>query len=272
MKAFHYNSYRSSRDNPDFYLSYWGKEDCSPNHAFGPGIRDHYKVHFVHRGTGTVQVGGSTFKLTSGQAFLAYPGKVISYQADAIDPWSYSWIGFRGEQVGEVLERTKLTSEEPVFPMDKQLMPNLYELLLEAANHPRNHDLRLTSLLIEFLTVLIDSQPSSADGSVQPRKQDTYIHRSLDFIHSHFSEPITVQQMAASLGLDRKYLSFLFKEAMGLPPQQYLLNYRMDRAGDLLRKGEYSIGEVARSVGYQDALLFSKMFKKLKGVPPKLYR
>ncbi|MDG0809234.1 helix-turn-helix domain-containing protein [Cohnella rhizosphaerae] len=46
----------------------------------------------------------------------------------------------------------------------------------------------------------------------------------------------------------------------------------MERAGELLRKGHYTVGEVARSVGYRDALLFSKMFKKLKGVPPKQYR
>ncbi|MFC3798883.1 AraC family transcriptional regulator [Cohnella sp. GCM10012308] len=282
MRAFHDNPDRPYREDPDFYLSHFGKEDCVPGHAFGPGVRDHYKIHFVHRGTGIVQTGGHTYRLSAGQAFLAYPDKIIFYQADETDPWTYSWVGFRGNRVADVLARTRLTPEAPVFPMDMRLMPNLYELLREAEDRPVNRDLRLTSLLLDVLTSLVEQMPVSFEGgsglgaglgaALPGRKQDAYVHRSLDFLHCHFSEPITVEQLASTLGLDRKYLSVIFKEATGLPPQQYLLHYRMERAGELLRKGQYTIGEVARSVGYQDALLFSKMFKKLKGVPPKQYR
>ncbi|MFD2329130.1 AraC family transcriptional regulator [Cohnella sp. GCM10020058] len=278
MRALHDNPDRPYREDPDFYLSHFGKEDCVPGHAFGPGVRDHYKIHFVHRGTGIVQTGGHTYRLSAGQAFLAYPDKIIFYQADETDPWTYSWVGFRGNRVADVLARTRLTPEAPVFPMDMRLMPNLYELLREAEDRPVNRDLRLTSLLLDVLTSLVEQMPVSFEGgsglgaALPGRKQDAYVHRSLDFLHCHFSEPITVEQLASTLGLDRKYLSVIFKEATGLPPQQYLLHYRMERAGELLRKGQYTIGEVARSVGYQDALLFSKMFKKLKGVPPKQYR
>ncbi|MEK0315561.1 AraC family transcriptional regulator [Cohnella sp. 56] len=275
MKALHDNPDRPFRDNPDFYVSHFGKEDCMPGHAFGPGVRDHYKIHFVHRGTGVVQAGGRTYKLSAGQAFLSFPDKVIFYASDAEEPWTYSWIGFRGDRVADVLARTRLTPEAPVFPMDMRLMPNLYELLREAGDRPVNRDLRLTSLLIDVLTSMVELLPASADAgaalSVSPRKQDAYVHRSLDFLHCHFSEPVTVAQLAAALGLDRKYLSVIFKAATGMPPQQYLLHYRMERAGELLKKGQYTVGEVARSVGYRDALLFSKMFKKLKGVPPKQY-
>lgn len=272
-RIFHYNPDRPFRESPDLYLCYWGKERCAPLHSFGPGVRDIYKIHFIHSGRGIVKVEGGTFELTGGQAFLAYPERVIFYQADQDDPWTYSWIGFSGDQVEEILGRTRLTPSTPVFPMDTQLMPQLYERLNEAEETAATRDLRLQALLHEFLTLLVELAPASGHpSSAKTQAKDAYIHRCLDFLHSHYSEEITVGQLAAIVGLDRKYLSTLFKRALGMPPQQYLLNYRMEKACGLLRKGHYSIAEVARSVGYQDALLFSKMFKKTGGVSPSDYR
>lgn len=272
-RIFHYNPDRPFRESPDLYVCYWGKERCAPLHSFGPGVRDIYKIHFVHSGRGRVKVEGATFELTGGQAFLAYPERVIFYQADQDDPWTYSWIGFCGDQVAEILYRTRLTPATPVFPMDTHMMPQLYEMLNEAEETAATRDLRLQALLHEFMTLLVELVPAS--GHTIPAKaqaKDAYIHRCLDFLHSHYSEEITVGQLAAIVGLDRKYLSTLFKRVIGMPPQQYLLNYRMEKACALLRKGHYSIAEVARSVGYQDALLFSKMFKKMEGVSPTDYR
>lgn len=272
MAIFHYNPERPFSDYPELYLMYWGKEDCEPNHSVGPGIRDIYKVHFIHKGTGIVRASGNSCTLTAGQAFLAFPNHVIYYRADEVDPWTYSWVGFRGVQADSILSRTALSPEQPVFPMDVRIMPNLYELLNEASQYEFNRDLRISALLLDFLSSLLEIVPASTSTLANYRSRDEYIHRGLEFLHSHYSENISIQQLASMLRLDRKYLSAIFKEATGLPPQQYLLAYRMERACELLKRGKYSVGEVARSVGYQDALLFSKMFKKFKGISPKQYR
>lgn len=272
MAIFHYNPEQPFSDNPNLYLMYWGKEACKPNHSFGPGLRDMYKVHFIHQGTGIVRTPGETYKLTVGQAFFTFPGHVVFYQADEVDPWTYSWIGFRGEQADSILSRTSLSPVRPVFPMDVKVMPNLYEMLNEATQVEGSRDLRLSALLLDFLSVVIELAPASPIAFAHRRSRDEYIHRCLDFLHNHYSENIMVQQLASMIGLDRKYLSVIFRETTGLPPQQYLLAYRMERACELLKKGTLTIGEVARSVGYQDALVFSKAFKKLKGISPKQYR
>lgn len=269
---FHYNPDRPFREPPELYLCYWGKEKCAPLHSFGPGVRDIYKIHFIHSGQGIVRAEGKTYALTAGQAFLAYPDRVIFYQADEANPWTYSWIGFCGDQVADILGRTRLSPDRPVFPMDTRLMPQLYELLNEAEENAATRDLRLQALLNEFFTVMVELAPVSEADAAGAHAKDTYIHRCLDFLHSHYSEDISVGQLASIVGLDRKYLSAIFKQALGVPPQRYLLHYRMERACALLKKGKFTIGEVARSVGYQDALLFSKMFKKTVGVPPSEYR
>ncbi|MFD1957685.1 AraC family transcriptional regulator [Paenibacillus thailandensis] len=272
MALFHYNPDGPSRDNPAMYLHYWGKEDCVPGHAVGPLIRDHYKVHFVHKGIGRVRAGDSIYELTAGQGFFIYPHVVTYYEADRDEPWTYSWIGFQGDEVERALSRTSLTAERPVFPMDVRLMPALYERMSEIESDERSAGLYLQALLYEFLAVLTTVAPLHDTGRSHPRKQDVYVHQSLEFIHTHYGEDLSVSQLARTLGLDRKYLSAIFKASVGVPPQQYLLRYRMDKACELLAEGKYTVGEVARSVGYRDALLFSRMFRKAKGVPPKEYR
>ncbi|WP_219835510.1 AraC family transcriptional regulator [Paenibacillus sp. R14(2021)] len=264
-----FNPERPYREDTDLELLYWGKEQCTPGNSVGPGIRECYKVHFVHDGFGTVTVGDRSYKLSAGEAFLIYPQVVTRYEADEAEPWTYSWMAFQGARMPDILAGTSLKPAEPVFAMDLKLMPGLYESLCDALQQGGSVDLRLTTLLYSFMVALVEAAPASADKHASVRKQDSYVHRSIAFIHAHFSENLTVAQLAALIGLDRKYFSVLFKEALGLPPQQYLLQYRMDRASDLLESGAYTVGEVARSVGYQDALLFSKMFKKVKGVSPK---
>jgi AraC-like DNA-binding protein len=272
VKLFHYNPDKPYRDHPDLYVNHWGKEDCAPRHSFGPGIRDVHKFHFIHRGRGIVRVAGHTYELSAGEAFLIYPNVVIYYEADEADPWTYSYCAFYGGRVEELLSRTRLTPERPVFPMDLQVMPSLIEQLSDALKHGRNRDLRLNALSYRFMAALVEAAPIQPGGQNHSRKHHAYIHQAMEFMHAHYSEPISIAQLASDLGLDRKYLSAIFKEATGVPPQRYLMEYRMRKACGLLRGSGFSVGEIARSVGYEDALLFSKMFRRYAGVSPSEFR
>lgn len=74
------------------------------------------------------------------------------------------------------------------------------------------------------------------------------------------------------IGIDRSYLSGIFKEVMKMSPQEYLLHYRVEQAEILLKETDRKIGDIAELVGYADAMTFSKMFKKYKGMSPQQYR
>ena len=78
--------------------------------------------------------------------------------------------------------------------------------------------------------------------------------------------------MADELGLDRSYLHRIFKAATGASPQEYLLDLRIRKACDLLQRTDLSVSIISRSVGYEDTLYFSRLFKKKKGVSPTGYR
>lgn len=81
-----------------------------------------------------------------------------------------------------------------------------------------------------------------------------------------------MDDIAHACGLDRSYMTRLFKEATGRTPQDYLMSYRMKSACTMLEKGNISIQNIAYSVGYSDYATFSKAFKRYIKVSPNEYR
>ena len=130
----------------------------------------------------------------------------------------------------------------------------------------------LTSLLYRFWGHLSEiGELQHPAGDVHSMKE-FYVQKAMDFIERNYSYSISIAEIARHIGIDRKYLSALFRDVVHFSPQYYLMNYRMTKACVLLENEGLSVKEIAQSVGYDDPFLFSKMFKKLRGMPPKSYR
>jgi AraC-like DNA-binding protein len=102
--------------------------------------------------------------------------------------------------------------------------------------------------------------------------KEEYVKKALEYITMNYSRSISVAEIARNVGLDRSYLYSLFNIFVNASPQEYLINFRMEKACDLMRTATLTIGGIARSVGYDDPLMFSKAFKKVKGLSPREYR
>lgn len=90
-----------------------GFQSCDSLYQWGPGIRDHYLIHYIISGKGRYTVNGSVHTLTPGDAFLVYPNTEVIYQADAQDPWEYTWVGFTGSDAATILRATDFTKAHP---------------------------------------------------------------------------------------------------------------------------------------------------------------
>lgn len=255
----------------ELVLLFFGWEACEPAHYWGPGVRDSYIVHYIHEGRGTVYMEGREYHLTQGQGFLILPDTVIHYEADSQEPWTYSWFGFKGVQAKAFLQRAQLSAEHPVFNAhDPDRMAHLYEDMLQATTRLRpGGDVLYQSLLYRLIAELISSSPDLEEESQLLSGKETYIRQAVQFMENRYSQRTSILDIAQAVGLDRTYLSGLFKERYGMSLQSFFLEYRMNRAAELLRNPALSVSEVAHSVGYTDPLLFSKMFKRVTGVSPK---
>ena len=81
-----------------------------------------------------------------------------------------------------------------------------------------------------------------------------------------------VNNIIEYIGLNRSYLSTLFKKNIGITIQEYLTIFRLSRANELLDITNESIENVANSCGYKDPLIFTKAYKKKYGVTPTQHR
>lgn len=89
------------------------------------------------------------------------------------------------------------------------------------------------------------------------------------FVAAHLSANICTDDMAAHVEYSVPHFSALFKAAVGITPIEYLFRQRMEKARDLLRSGNYTIGEVAKKVSYLDQANFAKKFAEHHGVTPR---
>ncbi len=104
------------------------------------------------------------------------------------------------------------------------------------------------------------------------RSYDDRIRRALDIMAERLHEPLSVSMLARSCGLSVSRLAHLFREQIGLPPQQFLEELRLQRAAQLLRATGLRIGEIAAETGFNGAFYFSARFRRKFGKSPSEYR
>ena len=98
------------------------------------------------------------------------------------------------------------------------------------------------------------------------------MHKFLEYIEHHYFEDITLEALAQSASVSKSECLRCFKTTMQDTPYRYLIEYRLQRATDLLTDTDLPIGQIAQAVGFQSQSHFGKLFKERTGYTPKQYR
>ena len=261
----------------DLGMYQYGYEQCEPGHSFGPATRNHYLFHYIISGTGTLMADNAkgetqTYSIKSGQGFLIFPGQITTYIADQNLPWEYVWIEFDGLRVKEALDLTELSVNTPVYHShSKDLREQLMNEMLYIVHHAKESPFHLIGHLYLFLDYL--TQSAKSKKLVQSSKMsDYYIKEAINYIEQNFQNNITIEDIAAVCGINRSYFGKIFRNSIGRSPQEFLMNYRMVKATELLKLTSLSIAEIGSAVGYENQLHFSRAFKTIYGVSPREWR
>ena len=139
------------------------------------------------------------------------------------------------------------------------------------------HDGELEQVIVSIHSRLMARQGNAAESlpALQLKKGDKskYVMESLAYIAGHYNDPdIGVGSIAANAGISEGYLCHIFKKETNYTLMEYLSQYRMHVAMQLLRDCRVKIYEVAEQVGYRDIAYFSSMFRKIVGVTPSEYQ
>jgi AraC family transcriptional regulator len=95
----------------------------------------------------------------------------------------------------------------------------------------------------------------------------------IDYIHEHLDAELSLDHLASVVRMSPYHFARLFKSSTGLPPHQYVIAQRVERAKGLLRDAErFPLADIAAEVGFSSQSHFTRHFKRLVGVTPRLFR
>lgn len=261
----------------DMTLYQYGSEQCRPLHSYGPHTRNHYLFHYILSGEGTFycenKPGYSTeYHVKAGCGFLIEPGVITTYRADRLNPWEYAWLEFDGLRARGFMNQAGLSAKSPILiPTTPEGGAALKEEMLSIIHNAHALPLELIGHLYLFISRMLECSPN-CKKTQRGHISEFYTREAISYIEQNYAKNITVEDMASMCNLDRSYFGKVFKENMGQSPQEFLIQYRMSRAVELLTGTDLSIAEIGQSVGYQNQLHFSRAFKSVHGIPPRTYR
>ncbi len=258
-------------------ILFCGHQKCEPRHAYGPAVRTHYLLVYVHAGKGTFKTQNTIYHLQKGCSFFIFPGEVTYYQADADDPWEYSWVAFTGgvglHETSQILLRASITAQRPVhMAVQYQPLEDLFrELVAFSQNSQHFVDLKILSLFYDIMYRYIVTN-NSIDTKKISSPLSSHLDLAIEYIKCYYHRNISVSEIAQYLGIRREYFCMLFKKQFEISPVQFLKNYRLKVSSTLLITSHESIVEIAYRVGYSDYNYYSNSFRKLYGISPSQYR
>ena len=276
---FETNRYRclvyQEKQTDDLYLTLCGYEKCAPGYEFHTGQRTGYHLHVILGGKGVLCVNGAEQPVRHGQMFVTKPGEETWYRADEKEPWTYCWMTYDGNHAAHYTESAGFFDGVNVVDcnMDQRQFFLLVQRLLDHPELTLANDLLRLGLLLEFLSLAVESAQKQLPPSLRERElsADVYVDYAVTFILSN-SANVKISDVARYIGINRSYLTSIFKKKMGVSPQEYLMQCKLDRACQLLRDTDASIQDISRRVGYDNPLTFFKIFRTRFGRSPTAYR
>lgn len=126
-------------------------------------------------------------------------------------------------------------------------------------------------MFVDAVRRYVDTLPEHSTGWLAGLR-DRHVGRALALLHEHPARDWTVEALAGEIALSRSAFYDRFVKLIGQPPMQYLAQWRMQVAANLLRASPAPVASIALDVGYDSEAAFARAFKRATGLPPAAWR
>ncbi len=252
---------------------------------------DEIEAGFVVEGSVVVGSGTSKATLKSGDAFFVNSGVLHSmYNPSSPDHSVFKSITFSGSVIGgeqnsifwqkylmPILSDANLRSL--ILPVGSEhntavlsLLSDIWELM---AQEPAHYEILVRNGLSSLLRVLLRIQEQTSDETSRNTyslRQEMRLHHMLEYIHVHYGERITLDDLASTAAISRTEVMRCFRSVIGKSPIRYLMEYRLQQAAHLLLHTENTVQKIGECCGFEDNSYFAKSFRAIYRVTPTEYR
>jgi len=239
------------------------------------GCNDNILIYCLN-GKGYYVIDNKKFEVKPNQFFLLpATEEYIRYWADKDDPWTIYWVHFTGSVIQQFngslnINIFKGPVQIPFNGKALEVWNNIYQSLEMgySIENMCNANFCLYHLIAAFLFpdkhILIEK--------TEQEDQEDIIKGTIMNMKANLEKKLTVEDMAIRYRLSTSHFSSLFRKATGMPPIDYFIHLKMQRACQLLYANESKIKAIAIDLGYEDPYYFSRIFKKYMGTSPEQYK
>lgn len=238
----------------------------------GRVFADEFGVLYLTEGAPYEFESEATGKLTVevGDVFLLFPHVWHRYRTTGAVRHTHVWATFGGSYPRQLQRRAVLSPRRPVLKAglhESVLRP--YQRMLDLL---RAEPVGLQQMLAAGTLEVLGAAAAVARSTPSAEEHGDAVRRAVRHLEQHVEDPVDLEALSVELELGYDQFRHAFKQRTGLPPYQYHLQLRINRAKDLLRGSDLSVKQVALRLQFDDPYHFSRIFKKKTGRSPAQWR
>lgn len=232
--------------------------------------RELYVIEYVKEGAGYIGLhcNGPWEKVQKGDLYIISKGYAVTYFADKSEPFEKLWFNISGKFIKNLMDTFAITSPVLICHMNNISMEKAFENTLDMLDSDislkeKNYNTIafLTNLFIEIDRV--SGNPETAGNLYQ---------KIINYIDAHIFLNVGINDIADYFFISRCSLYRIFKTNCGIPPKQYLLEKKIEKAKALLISEKLNTAKIAEILCFCDKYHFCRIFKQITGRSPSEYR
>lgn len=242
----------------------------------------------IKKGHGNVTVDLESYTVSAGDIVFIRPGQLHSIEQQPHRSMEYENIIFKRELLST--DATDICTKQyllpimngsiptasiftPAFAYYKEISDCFQQIDLLCDTRPEGYQLAIKSFLFRFFFLLVSNQNNDSNASSAAKtKTLEKLKTILKYVEQHYQESITIEDMSILTYYSKSHFMKFFKMHMGRSFIEYLNDYRLTMAEQMLRTSDYSILEIAGKNGFDNLSYFNRMFKRKYGFPPAKWR
>ena len=229
--------------------------------------RNVYILHYITEGKGSFL----NQSFNNKNAYLVVPGEYEVFQADEHSHYDTYWIIFKGAMAETILNLCGLKHTNHVFEFDatKECGEILHRTIFDIK--PKN-SAEEAALMYSCFYELISIHLKSI--RTEPKNTQNIAEKIKRFIDNNYYQQISLNELFEKYGYTRNHIYNMFKARYHISPKEYLMDVRIKKAKHLLsdKTSTLTISEIANTVGFNDPLYFSRIFKKKTSNSPSEFK
>lgn len=233
----------------------------------------HYELYFLTKGERIFFLSNALYKVaapvlviipphvmhkTEGAAFERYN---VNISPDYLNPYQKDVLN---TQALQIIRPTSMQAQELISIFEKAMI----------AKQSEKHAAHILHALFSYSIYLLQNMEKRIlpPKAFAPKDIPPTILKIIDFLHEHYSQPITLQSLSNTFFIPKTTLVYNFKKYTNCSPIDFLLNIRLTKAKELLMRSKKRVEEIAEHCGFSSANYFGLIFKKKEGISPLQYK